>query len=97
MTASRPISAPAKASFADALSGLVETGVPIVRSWSLADPARLIDQGTRLSAKLCAAGHCPRSAVLTGRAGPGSMFDLDGTSDSLRERLVGQIRVRGLP
>jgi acetyl esterase/lipase len=81
-------------------SGLRETAVPIVLAWSLADPPRLVDQGTMVNTKLCAAGHCPRKAVLSSRTSPASVFDLDGADDTLRERLVqlvSQIRARGLP
>jgi acetyl esterase/lipase len=88
--------------FADGavVSGLSEVPAPIILAWSRADPPGLIDQGTRLSAKLCAAGHCPREAILTSRASPTSVFDLEGADDTLHEKLsqlVGQIRVRGLP
>jgi hypothetical protein len=74
--------------------------VPIVLAWSKADTPRLIAQGEKLKDMLCAAGHCPRTAVLTSHDSPASVFDLDGSSDSLAEltrQLISQLQARGLP
>jgi len=82
------------------VSGLSESAAPIVLSWSLADQPRFIDQGKMLSTKLCAAGHCPRRAILTSQASPTSVFDTNGTGNTLRDtlgQLVSQIQARGLP
>ncbi len=69
-------------------------------AWSAADPQHLVAQGETMKDKLCGAGHCPRTALLTTRGSPASVFDLDGSGDSLAERtrqLLSQIETRGLP
>ncbi|MBV9566151.1 MAG: alpha/beta hydrolase [Bradyrhizobium sp.] len=83
-----------------AVPGLVAVEEPIVLAWSSADAPNLIMQGEKLNEQLCKAGHCPRTVVLTGPGSPASVFDLDGTSGNLHERLrqlIGQIDARGLP
>jgi acetyl esterase/lipase len=83
-----------------AFPGITEVDVPIVLAWSAADPQPLVAQGEKLKAQLCGAGHCPRTALLTNRGSPASVFDLDGSGDSLAERtrqLLSQIEARGLP
>ncbi|HTC97628.1 MAG TPA: alpha/beta hydrolase fold domain-containing protein [Bradyrhizobium sp.] len=83
-----------------ALSGLTKIDVPLVVAWSSADAKRFIVQGEKLKDILCGAGHCPRSALLSKASSPASVFDLDGTSADLHDRLrqlIGQIDARGLP
>jgi acetyl esterase/lipase len=83
-----------------AMPGIIEVEVPIVLAWSAADPPRLVAQGETLKELLCKAGHCPRTALLAKRDSPASVFDLDGSDDSLAERtkqLLRQIAARGLP
>jgi acetyl esterase/lipase len=83
-----------------AFPGILEVDVPIVLAWSSADPQDLVTQGEKLKAQLCGAGHCPRTALLTSRGSPASVFDLDGSGDSLAQRtrqLLSQIEERGLP
>jgi acetyl esterase/lipase len=83
-----------------AFPGILEVDVPIVLAWSAADPQHLVAQGEKLKAQLCGAGHCPRTALLTSRGSPASVFDLDGSGDSLAQRtrqLLSQIEARGLP
>lgn len=83
-----------------AVPGIIEVEVPIVLAWSTADPPRLVAQGEKLKEVLCNAGHCPRTALLAKRDSPASVFDLDGSGDSLAERtkqLLRQIEARGLP
>jgi acetyl esterase/lipase len=83
-----------------AVPGIIEVEVPIVLAWSTADPPRLVAQGEKLKEVLCSAGHCPRTALLAKRDSPASVFDLDGSGDSLAERtkqLLRQIEARGLP
>jgi acetyl esterase/lipase len=83
-----------------AIKGLTEVEEPIVLAWSQADAPRFVAQGERLRQMLCDAGHCPRTAVLSKPSSPTSVFDLDGASADLHERvrqLIGQIDARGLP
>jgi acetyl esterase/lipase len=83
-----------------AISGLTKIEEPILLAWSSVDAPAFIAQGERLKQQLCKAGHCPRSAVIATRSSPASVFDLDGTSGDLHERLrqlIGQIDARGLP
>ncbi|HEX3503719.1 MAG TPA: carboxylesterase family protein [Xanthobacteraceae bacterium] len=83
-----------------ALPGLTKIDVPLVVAWSSADAKRFIVQGEKLKDILCGAGHCPRSALLSKASSPASIFDLDGTSADLHDRLrqlIGQIDARGLP
>jgi acetyl esterase/lipase len=83
-----------------AVPGIIEVEVPIVLAWSVADPPRLVAQGEKLKELLCNAGHCPRTALLAKRDSPASVFDLDGSGDTLAERtrqLLRQIETRGLP
>jgi acetyl esterase/lipase len=83
-----------------ALPGLTKIDVPLVVAWSQADAKRFVAQGEKLKDILCSAGHCPRSALLSKASSPASVFDLDGTSADLHERLrqlIGQIDARGLP
>jgi acetyl esterase/lipase len=83
-----------------AFPGIVKVDVPIVLAWSSADPPRLVAQGEKLKDSLCKAGHCPRTALLTNRGSPASVFDLDGSGGDLADRtrqLVSQIETRGLP
>jgi acetyl esterase/lipase len=83
-----------------AVPGIIEVEVPIVLAWSVADPPRLVAQGEKLKELLCNAGHCPRTALLARRDSPASVFDLDGSGDTLAERtrqLLRQIETRGLP
>lgn len=83
-----------------AIPGLTEIGEPILLAWSEADAPRFIAQGEKLKQMLCDAGHCPRTSVLTKPTSPTSVFDLDGESADLHERLrqlIGQIDARGLP
>jgi acetyl esterase/lipase len=83
-----------------ALLGLTKIDVPLVVAWSQADAPRFVAQGEKLKGALCNAGHCPRSALLNKPSSPASVFDLDGTSADLHDRLrqlIGQIDARGLP
>jgi acetyl esterase/lipase len=83
-----------------AISGLTAIDEPIVLAWSQADALRFIVQGEKLRQMLCGAGHCPRTAVLSKRSSPASVFDLDGAGADLHERLrqlISQIDARGLP
>jgi acetyl esterase/lipase len=83
-----------------AFPGIQQVDVPIVLAWSAADPQHLVAQGETMKDKLCGAGHCPRTALLTNRGSPASVFDLDGSGDSLAQRtrqLLDQIEARGLP
>jgi hypothetical protein len=50
--------------------------------------------------KSLAASHCPRTALLTSRDSPASVFGLDGAGGSLAERmreLIEQTEMSGLP
>jgi acetyl esterase/lipase len=83
-----------------AIPGLTAIEEPIVLAWSSVDAPSFIAQGQKLKDVLCAAGHCPRTSVLTKPSSPASVFDLDGASADLHERLrqlIGQIDARGLP
>ena len=83
-----------------AIKGLTQIEEPILLAWSSADPPYFVAQGEKLKDVLCAAGHCPRTSVLSKPSSPGSIFDLDGASAELHERLrqlIGQIDARGLP
>ncbi len=83
-----------------ALPGLTKIDVPLVVAWSTADAQRFVAQGEKLKNILCGAGHCPRFALLSKASSPASVFDLDGTSADLHDRLrqlIGQIDARGLP
>ena len=83
-----------------AIKGLTQIEEPILLAWSSADAPYFIAQGEKLKDNLCAAGHCPRTSVLSKPSNPGSIFDLDGASADLHERLrqlIGQIDARGLP
>jgi len=83
-----------------AIPGLTAIEKPILLAWSSADAPTFIAQGEKLKEQLCKAGHCPRSTVLARRSSPASIFDLDGTSANLHERLrqlISQIDARGLP
>ena len=83
-----------------AVHGLTEIEEPLVLAWSSADAPRYVVQGEMLRKALCDAGHCPRTAVLGKPSSPASVFDLDGTSADLHERLrqlIGQLDARGLP
>jgi acetyl esterase/lipase len=83
-----------------AIPGLTAIEEPILLAWSTADAPTFIAQGETLRQQLCKAGHCPRTAILTRRGSPASVFDLDGESGNLHERLrqlIGQIDARGLP
>jgi len=83
-----------------AIPGLAAIAEPILLAWSAADAPAFIAQGEKLKQTLCAAGHCPRSVLLAKRGTPASIFDLDGTSGNLHQRLrqlIGQIDARGLP
>ena len=82
------------------MRGLIDIGVPIVLAWSPADQPRSADEGEQLRSRLCLAGQCPRTAVVDTPANPASVFDLDGASTVLHERLrqlIGQIDARELP
>ncbi len=83
-----------------AIPGLTAIEEPILLAWSSADAPTFIAQGEKLRQQLCNAGHCPRTAILTKRGSPASVFDLDGESGNLHDRLrqlIGQIDARGLP
>jgi acetyl esterase/lipase len=83
-----------------AIPGLAAIEEPILLAWSSADAPSFIAQGEKLREQLCNAGHCPRTAILTKRGSPASVFDLDGESGNLHDRLrqlIGQIDARGLP
>jgi len=83
-----------------AIPGLTAIEEPIVLAWSAVDSPQFIVQGEKLKDMLCGAGHCPRTAVLSKASSPVSVFDLDGASPDLHERLrqlIGQIDARGLP
>jgi acetyl esterase/lipase len=83
-----------------AIKGLTQIEEPILLAWSSADAPYFIAQGEKLKDTLCAAGHCPRFSVLSQPSSPASIFDLDGASADLHERLrqlIGQIDARGLP
>jgi len=82
------------------LPGLTKIEVPLVVAWSKVDAHRLVAQGEKLKDILCGAGHCPRVALLSKASSPASIFDLDGASADLHDRLrqlIGQIDARGLP
>jgi hypothetical protein len=82
------------------LPGLTKIDVPLVVAWSQVDAQRFVAQGEKLKDILCGAGHCPRTALLSKASSPASVFDLDGASADLHERLrqlIGQIDARGLP
>ena len=82
------------------LPGLTGIDVPLVVAWSPDDAPRSVAQGETLKDALCTAGHCPRSALLTKRGSPASVFDFDGAGGDLHERLrqlIGQLDARGLP
>ena len=102
VTPNAPISArtPANMTASPRCQGLTAIEVPIVLAWSSADRARFVAQGEKLKDMLCSAGHCPRFALLTKPGSPASVFDLDGSSGDLHDRLrqlIGQIDARGLP
>ncbi len=83
-----------------ALPGLTKIDLPLVVAWSQADAQHFVTQGEKLKDVLCGAGHCPRTALLSQPSSPASVFDLDGTSADLHDRLrqlIGQIDARGLP
>jgi acetyl esterase/lipase len=83
-----------------AVPGLIEIEEPIVLAWSSVDTPDFIAQGEKLKDMLCNAGHCPRVAVLKQHSTPASVFDLDGASPALHERLrqlIAQLDARGLP
>ena len=83
-----------------ALPGLTKIDVPLVVAWSSVDARRFVAQGEKLKDILCGAGHCPRFALLSKASSPASIFDLDGASADLHDRLrqlIGQIDARGLP
>jgi acetyl esterase/lipase len=83
-----------------ALPGLTKIDVPLLVAWSQVDAQRFVAQGEKLKEVLCGVGHCPRTALLSNASSPASVFDLDGTSADLHERLrqlIGQIDARGLP
>jgi hypothetical protein len=83
-----------------AVQGLTEIEEPLVLAWSSSDAPRVVAQSERLQAVLCSVGHCPRTAVLSHPSSLASVFDLDGTSADLHERLrqlIGQLDARGLP
>jgi len=83
-----------------AFPGILEVDEPIVLAWSSADSPDLVAQAEKLKQRLCGAGHCPRTAVLSSRFSPASVFGLDGTGESLAGRtkqLISQIETRGLP
>jgi acetyl esterase/lipase len=83
-----------------ALPGLADIAQPLLLAWSSADAPRFVVQGERLRTMLCDAGHCPRSVVLGQPSSLASVFDLDGTSADLHQRLrqlIGQLDARGLP
>jgi acetyl esterase/lipase len=83
-----------------AFPGILAVDEPIVLAWSSADPPDLVAQAEKLKQRLCGAGHCPRTAVLSSRFSPASVFGLDGTGESLAGRtqqLISQIQTRGLP
>jgi acetyl esterase/lipase len=91
---------PSKYDSESAFPGILEVEAPIVLAWSSADPPRLVTQAEKLKQSLCGAGHCPRTALLTHRDSPASVFDLDGSGDGLAEKmlqLVAQIEARGMP
>jgi Carboxylesterase family len=74
--------------------------IPIILAWSSNDTLDLKSQNERLNQALCDAGHCPRTTVLDKPDDPGSVFDLDGASSDLHQRLrqlIGQLDARGLP
>lgn len=83
-----------------ALPGLTKIDMPLVIAWSQVDAQRFVAQGEKLKDVLCGAGHCPRTALLSKASSPASIFDLDGASPDLHDRLrqlIGQIDARGLP
>jgi pyrimidine operon attenuation protein/uracil phosphoribosyltransferase len=90
----------AETSFYEATSvfpGLLKVEQPIVLAWSTVDSPQVIAQAENLKDRLCAAGHCPRTALLTSRNSPASLFGLDGGGDILAERvreLIEQIESR---
>jgi acetyl esterase/lipase len=83
-----------------AFPGIFEFEEPILLAWSTLDSPGLVAQAENLKNRLCNAGHCPRTAILTGRDGPTSVFGLDASdkplADQMRE-LVDEIQARGLP
>jgi acetyl esterase/lipase len=83
-----------------AIPGLADIAQPLLLAWSSADAPRFIVQGERLKKMLCDAGHCPRTVVLGKPSSLASVFDLDGSSADLHQRLrqlIGQLDARGLP
>jgi acetyl esterase/lipase len=83
-----------------AFPGILGVDEPLVLAWSSVDPPDLVAQAEKLKARLCGAGHCPRTAVLTSRFSPEAVFGLDAAGESLAGRtqqLISQIQTRGLP
>jgi acetyl esterase/lipase len=83
-----------------ALPGLTRIDVPLVVAWSSVDQPRFVAEGEKLKDVLCGVGHCPRISLLTKPSSPASVFDLDGNSGDLHDRLrqlIGQLDARGLP
>jgi acetyl esterase/lipase len=84
-----------------AFPGISRIETPILLAWSALDSPRLIDQGEKLKAFLCAIpAHCPRTRLLDNRDGLSSVFAPDVPGGSLAEptlELVRIIEARGLP
>lgn len=79
---------------------LEKIAIPIVLAWSASDVPDRRNQNEEFEKALCNAGHCPRTAVLESPDTPASVFDLDGVSPDLHQRLrqmIGQLDARGLP
>jgi hypothetical protein len=84
----------------DLSTGMSGISMPVLLAWSSADDAVLRSANEKFRDSLCAAGHCPRTAVLGPSGNVASVFDLDGTNADLHERLrqlIGQLDARGLP
>jgi hypothetical protein len=79
---------------------LTEIPIPIILAWSRNDGFDVKAQNESMKKIFCDAGHCPRTAELEKPGNAASVFDLDGSSRVLHERLrqlISQLDARGLP
>jgi acetyl esterase/lipase len=81
--------------------GILSIETPLLLSWSVLDPPRLVAQGEKLKERLCnSATHCPHTTVLRNRESLSAVFGFDAPGGSLAEptlELVREIEARGLP
>jgi acetyl esterase/lipase len=83
-----------------AFPGILNVEAPIVLAWAAADSPGLVAQGEKLKERLCNAGHCPRTIVLSGSDGLSSALTFDALDKGLAapiEELVRELESRGLP